>query len=318
MPRPSPRILPSVASLRREQGQLLARIRARSTELQRALADVRRAGTEIAGRLVPLHVAIGAAAAEIHGLFDELLEAGRLGKRARPQVARLRRELVEEEVLPAPADGPLFSRGEQEPSPPPQQQDAASAPRAASGEARAVYRRLAGALHPDRAQDDGERARRTEAMKAITTAHGEGDLAALLELERRLAAVEKDEAALARENRELEAQLAALERELRAVRRSPQGAMARDVLAGRRRRGGGAFDDLVEQAEEELERLRGIAAHVRAFRDGKISLQDLLAGPEPGGEDALLEIAVLLEEAARELDRRPRRRKPLRGGAGSR
>jgi hypothetical protein len=79
-------------------------------------------------------------------------------------------------------------------------------------------------------------------------------------------------------------------------------------------RRGGAFDALVEEGEDALEHLRAIAAHVRAFRDGRISLEDLLAGPGTGEEDALLEMAVLLEEAARELDRRPPRPRPRRGG----
>src|SRR5262245_28560831 len=87
-------------SLRLEQGELLTRIKHKGAELERALGDIRRVGSEVEGRLVPIHQAIEAQVNRLHDLFDQLLARGRLVGRARKEVARLYRELVEDGVLP--------------------------------------------------------------------------------------------------------------------------------------------------------------------------------------------------------------------------
>ena len=46
-----------------------------------------------------------------------------------------------------------------------------------------VFRKLVAALHPDRAPDDAERARRTELMQRVNVAYGKKDLLQLLELQ---------------------------------------------------------------------------------------------------------------------------------------
>lgn len=53
---------------------------------------------------------------------------------------------------------------------------------------RAIFRRLAVALHPDRTVDQAEKLSRTAAMKDITRAYQAGDVAQLVELERRWSA----------------------------------------------------------------------------------------------------------------------------------
>ncbi|QDQ26836.1 molecular chaperone DnaJ [Chitinimonas arctica] len=48
---------------------------------------------------------------------------------------------------------------------------------------REVYRKLAGALHPDREQDDDEKVRKTALMQRVNAAYGKNDLLQLLELQ---------------------------------------------------------------------------------------------------------------------------------------
>jgi hypothetical protein len=62
---------------------------------------------------------------------------------------------------------------------------------------RDVYRRLASALHPDRARDAQERERKTALMQQANQAYGEGNLLALLELQLLAEQVDAAHAALA-------------------------------------------------------------------------------------------------------------------------
>lgn len=178
------------------------------------------------------------------------------------------------------------------------QDDVASAkrpPESQHGGLRALFRRLVEAFHPDRVQDEDAKAERTEVMKDITEAYRRGDLARLLELERLMndpaaSAALDDEAALDdadelarrlqaldRSCDELRAQLRELEREVRAVRRSPRGAVARELK--RAARAGYDFADFdvvrdLDRAAFELRRVRDVFT---AYRDRRLSLIELLS-----------------------------------------
>lgn len=208
-------------------------------------------------------------------------------------------------------------------------EDVASAPRppeSQHGGLRALFRRLVEAFHPDKVQDEDEKAERTEVMKDITEAYRRGDLARLLELERDLAdaagrAALDDEAPIAdadelqrrlaaidRSCDELRAQLRELERELRAVRRSPRGAVAREIK--RANRAGYDLTDLdvvhdLERAAFELRRIRDAFA---AYRDRRLTLLELLAHSALAGlqeDDDLLDAVT---EVARQMLRQERAR----------
>lgn len=203
--------------------------------------------------------------------------------------------------------------------------DAAPAARSGGkGPLRALYRRLVEALHPDRAGDDDERARRTELMKQVTVAYQDGDYARLVEVERAWsvdlaamappAAVDTVGDQLAQRARAiavLEAQLAELDDELAGLRASEHGQAAHEFA-----RHGGA-DGLTpdeQAAQDDLARLRALRDLVRAFRDGVIDLPRFLAGPgrsppaapvaEREAIDAeLADVAELLSDPPPELAR---------------
>ncbi|HSV53537.1 MAG TPA: J domain-containing protein [Burkholderiaceae bacterium] len=93
----------------------------------------------------------------------------------------------------------------------------------ASQSIRAVYRQLASALHPDRAPDAQERARKTVLMQRVNLAYGREDLLALLELQLEIEQIDPKhlnnlaQDRLKHYNRVLARQLAELQREIADV-----------------------------------------------------------------------------------------------------
>jgi hypothetical protein len=274
---------------------------------------------------------------EIHGLFVELLVPGKLGKHARREVSRLYRTLQDEEVLSPAAgrDQPAAKHGEASPG-----MNATVAPERASesarvgGTVREMFLRLATAMHPDRAQDEPERAARTEVMKELNRAYEAGDLARLLELERSwaasLAPASSDDDGerrcdfLRRANQALRRQLKSLRQQIRALTDSPSGHL---VAQCKRFRGGqDPVDQFIAEGEEEVAQLTAIRDHVRGFRDGRISLAQFLAGhrspveddfladPDFAGEidELLATLAGAVAQAGPSPSRRSRRRRGRR------
>jgi hypothetical protein len=310
-----------LSALRHEHDRLLGKVAARKRALERLADDVQRLGARMAHEFGPVVAEMQSLSAEIHGLFAELLAPGQLPRRAHKQVAAVYEELRDMGGLPPP----LPPDGE-EPLPPLENAGGFSASRRPGHSApidgiRDVYRRLATAIHPDKVVDEDEKAHRTEVMKQVTVAYGNGDLARLLELERTWAVaagrghstddIERRAAEVERLNAELRAQLTRLDRELRVLRRSPHGAMAKDLAANRRNGGEDPLATLAQGAQEELAHLRTMRDHIRSFRDRKISLAAFLDGPvsgdEPEAEDELM-VMLLGEIAATDGQRRGKKR----------
>ena len=181
--------------------------------------------------------------------------------------------------------------------------DAPDVPSAAPGDGslRALFRRLAENLHPDKVQDDADKAARTEVMKEVTSAYRAGDVARLLELERTWATQREvptaDEHArrltlIAAAIDDLEDQLRTINRAKRALRASPGGMLLRQL--GPRRGRPARIAAMGREVDDNLADLQRIHAHVVAFRDGRISLDALLDGPPPSAA----EVAAMAAEEA--------------------
>ncbi|MEO5769117.1 MAG: J domain-containing protein, partial [Polyangia bacterium] len=137
---------------------------------------------------------------EIHRLFKELLARKRQSREVRRALTLVYAFLIRTGVL-APAgwsdtESPRPSAGRAEDADD-HDETTAGPPRGGGGLSakrpsdapddqtlRVLFRRLAMAVHPDRVSDEAEKARRTEAMKDISRAYAERDLARLLALER--------------------------------------------------------------------------------------------------------------------------------------
>jgi HAMP domain-containing protein len=289
-----------VEALRRERDRLLREIGRRRRELERSMqrmAETLRASRE---RLSPILSKHREVELEVHALFAELLSDRKLSKLRRAEVRRLYRSLQSQGLLDVPpsrvdasqAEGTDFEGGELPPG------GGYTAPRPEGEEGtrfslRALFKRLALALHPDRVQHEEEKARRTEAMKEVTRAYETGDLARLIEIEQRWGAsseadsageVEAAEKSLERTVAELKGQLRDVLAELRALRRSEPFRAAQNL----RRVAATGVDPaevFVISAERDLDRLSDIKNCLHAFVAGRLSWDDLLSTPSWYADD---------------------------------
>lgn len=302
------------ASLLAEHRKLLDRVARQRERLRRLHEELRTQGARMAAVLEPLRERLQALDAEVHGLFAELLAPDRLPRAARRQVAMLFEFLQREGVL---SPGARREPDGDAPRTPPPADPVPPRPEGSGSRLRELFLDLANALHPDKAQGSSDLSARTEAMKEVNRAYRDGDLARLLELERswtlaQAAPATPDEAerrcqALERTNRELRAQVKQLAREEVELRRSE---LARLLQAGKRLPVPDPLATLEAEGREHIEKLTQLRDLVRRFSDGDISLDALLAGPEPSDEDeAEADVLVELAQIAIELERR---RHPVR------
>jgi hypothetical protein len=320
-----------LAALTFEHARLLKAIGAKQRDHARLDQDLR----EMARRLVevePIRDEIQAIERQIHRLFQQLLVRKGQPRKVRRAIRLVYDMLEEQGVLspdealsddpaaglddpPDPGDserpggpGPgAWARGEDATGrrePPPPGAGGFSARRPSDAEAdrslRGLFRRLAMAVHPDRVSDDAEKVRRTEAMKEISRAYEERDLARLLHLERAWMgagvldpqgteddALARKLAHLERMNHDLRAQLAELNQALRELRRSPAGQMHLDLQRAARegQRGAGGrgkvdpLSTLVSEARSALAALRELQAFVISYRDGQLTIDAFMRGP---------------------------------------
>jgi hypothetical protein len=296
-----------LAALLEEHERLLTKIARRRQQLEAFREEVRAEGARLSAVAEPLRERFFALDAEVHALFAELM-ARRLPKQDRVELGNLYQFLKDQEVLsPAPgAAAPVDA--------PPEETVEPAERREPSDGLRELFLGLANALHPDKAQSSHDLAERTEMMKEVNRAYQEGDLARLLEIERawsasRVAAsadeMDRRCQALERTNAELRAQLRQLTRAEKSLRASRMGR----VVTGRKRPG--TLDPVKQfqkEAKQEIDRLTQLRDHLRRFRDGKISFDQLLAGPPDANVD-LFELGLITLETEVEAAPRRRRRK---------
>ena len=302
-----------LVALLRERQKLLANVTRKKGKLEKLLAtlDAQQAQmAQMASAAQPLLAQGQEIDREVHGLFAAIL--------ARPSLKRKDRRLIQDVydmlqlegiLTPAPsADDDIFEcdnvsgqepsdfpAGEFPPSPDPQG-ESPSARRSAGSTATAMrdlFRRLATAIHPDKAQDADSQQERTEAMKEVTRAYRDGDMARLIELEKVwLAGVcpdpgnDDDEAerrcsSLEQTNRELKRQLKELDAKMREIKRSAPAEFATALGLGGRH-GDAPLSGLLSTLENEVEALRETRDFVQSFVDGKITCAQFVAGPANG------------------------------------
>jgi hypothetical protein len=283
-----------------------------------------------------LRLRLGSALQELHEIFAVLLSPkSRLGRAERAALRRFYRQVLG--GLPPPDSDEATPEARERPPPPfegqgfgePPAREHASAHKpsqANSSLLRALYKKLAVALHPDRAPDPNESARLTAVMKEVTRAYAEEDLAKLVEIERSWLVqnpegdaardLERRAAALVEANRELRRQLRALAARLSELegvfpgvsRRGKHPPNAAEIAATTLR--------AVERELSDLERMRNAARDLCA---GRSSVFEFLAGPrspadpaDPLGDmfeqmfDELLDDRA--ERARADARRKPRRR----------
>jgi len=322
----------------KEHARLLREIEKSKLRCEATEQVARDAHEELYRETTGLRARLSSALKELHQIFAALLSPkSRLGRTDRAALRRFYQqvlgglpELDLEEAAPESED-------ERDGPPPPfegvgagadQPREHASAHKPSEGNTgllRALYKKLAVALHPDRARDPDESARLTAVMKEVTRAYAEEDLARLVEIDRSWLAqnpegdaaldLERRAAALVAANRELRRQLRALTARLRELE---------EVLPGVSRRGkrppnaaeiAATTLQALEQELADLERMRDAA---RDLFQGRSSVFEFLTGPrrpadapDPLGERFEQMFEELLEDMA-ERARADTRRKPRR------
>jgi hypothetical protein len=285
--------------LLKERARLLREVQKKQSQVAQVKERAAKLADEAVARMAPVVERQARLAARLDGLFRELLSEGRLVPRARREVLRLRRlfELeglleptpgVDDEDDTLPADEEPREAWEAPPRHASRRQPAGRGRPEVAGAAqvgqerrslRDIFRNLARAVHPDQARQEDERQRRTEVMKQVTRAYEDGDLARLVELE---STWQSEQALreggdpelrcreLLRLNRELLNQLREVTRQLRDAKYELNAAAESF-----------APPELVDLAMSELDDVEAICELLVRFRDGKISVQDLVHGPEP-------------------------------------
>lgn len=311
-----------LAALVREQARLVKAIAKKQREIQSERERDQEQARTLSERLEPVRNELDALVIEITRLFHDLIAPGRLSPKARMQVLEVYDSLVEsgdfaplkndprEHVEATDPDDPFASDADDDWLPPPNPHAHVSSAEHAGGKPghdtlRGLFRRLTVALHPDLVPQGEEQLRRTEAMKEVTRAYEEGNLARLMELERQwltgspiASNADSDAercAKLEKAIAELKRQQHALQAEMRAVRaQSPL-----SILFGRKRSSAAdrarQVEEFVASAQGELSSLRIIRNHVQAFAAKKISLAKFVRGPK----ELVFDIDQLRETALR-------------------
>lgn len=169
---------------------------------------------------------------------------------------------------------------------------------------REVYRKLASALHPDRASTDLPHARKTELMQRVNRAYDDGNLLELLNIQLEIEQIDAAHLAnlsaqrLAHYNRVLRDQLGELQQELRGIIQPFAGLVGCAISALRPRHVDVALDREIAnmrltlgEAEDDLELLRDDPGFLTVFLRG---YQDDI--PAPDAEDIALIDALFAQD----------------------
>jgi hypothetical protein len=312
-------------ALEKENQRLLREIEKRKLSCEATEHTVRDAHDAVHARAEPLRATVFALLREIHAIFDQLLgPQSSLSRSERAALRRFHGQIISglphpdaEGESPEPEAGPS-GRGAASSAASEDWAGSASDAEHASAHKpsqkntdllRTLYRKLAVALHPDKASDAAEAARLTSLMKEVTRAYANEDLAKLVELDRcwlAQAPAGDDDAEAQRRterllaaNTELRRQLRSLTARLQQLKQSlpgmpwPRGraaASGADLAAG--------MIASIEREVKDIERLRDAARDLQA---GRIDVSGFLAGPRSAAEEELDPLSDLFEQMIEEL-----------------
>jgi hypothetical protein len=319
-------------ALQQEHERLLREITKKRAKFELVEREARDAASALAAKVIPLRERYLGTLDELRAIFEGLLgEQSHLNKRDKARVRRLYARLLpglERDVDADERDEEAYDPGDPSASRARSAVDddseagysATKPSEKNAGLLRSLFRKLAVALHPDKVQDEKERATLTSIMKEVTRAYESGDVARLVEIERTWLAqapVPDRELDVARRisellaaNKELRRQLRGLTAELKELKQSTVGHSTPRRRGAREPRS--EVDEMVAHLERELAELVAIRDFAQRFADGDIGITEFLLGPEPlDGEDDPFDqmLAEVLEAMAADA---PRARKAPR------
>ncbi|MBS9394540.1 MAG: J domain-containing protein [Dolichospermum sp. LBC05a] len=302
-----------LAGLEKEHQSLLKQIKKKRTELNNFVEKMRSLATEVFHRVSPNMQTMAELDAEIHALFAEILNTRKMGKQTQKNIQSLYRSLqmggiisykpIEEEDDDDDDDDDeldeLFEDNDSQENHQRRrqfweaEQDSESPTVARTDESRKIrqtFLRLAEIFHPDKVKDNETQMTHTEIMKEINKAYQDGDLARLLEIERKYEVGEtidnNSEDDLSRRcknieqhNQILKNQYEKLKQELRLAKNTPEGSMVADYKKAAKQ-GIDCIELMLETIQSQTKIVAEIRDFVQDFKDKKITIKEFLAGPE--------------------------------------
>jgi len=298
--------------LEKEHQSLLKQIKKKRTELNNFVEKMRSLATEVFQRVSPNMKKMAELDTEIHGLFTEILTTRKMGKQTQKNIQSLYRSLqmggiisykhIEEEEEENDDNEELNELFENDDSQENHQrrrqfweteQDSQSptVPRTDdSRKIRQTFLRLAEIFHPDKVKDNETQMTHTEIMKEINKAYKEGDLARLLEIERKYEVGEtidnnsEDDLtrkckSIEQQNQILKNQYDKLKQELRLAKNTPEGSMVADYKKAAKQ-GVDCIELMLETMQTQTKIVTEIRDFVQDFKDKKITIKEFLAGPQ--------------------------------------
>ena len=295
--------------LEKEHQSLLKQIKKKRTELNNFVEKMRSLATEVFHRVSPNMKTMAELDAEIHALFAEILTTKKMGKQTQKNIQSLYRSLqmggiisykpIEEEDDDDEELDELFEDNDSQENHQRRrqfweaEQDSESPTVARTDESRKIrqtFLRLAEIFHPDKVKDNETQMTHTEIMKEINKAYQDGDLARLLEIERKYEVGEtidnNSEDDLSRRcknieqhNQILKNQYEKLKQELRLAKNTPEGSMVADYKKAAKQ-GIDCIELMLETIQSQTKIVAEIRDFVQDFKDKKITIKEFLAGPE--------------------------------------
>ncbi|MDK2409241.1 molecular chaperone DnaJ [Aphanizomenon sp. PH219] len=291
--------------LEKEHESLLKQIKRKRTELNNFVEKMRSLATEVFHKVSPNMKTMAELDEEIHALFAEILTTRKMGKQTQKNIESLYRSLQMGGIIsykPIDDDEELDELFEDDDSEENHQrrrqfweaeQDSESPTVARTDESRKIrqtFLRLAEIFHPDKVKDNETQMTHTEIMKEINKAYQDGDLARLLEIERKYEVGEtidnNSEDDLSRKcknmeqhNQILKNQYEKLKQELRLAKNTPEGTMVADYKKAAKQ-GVDCIEMMVETMQNQTKIVAEIRDFVKDFKDKKITIKEFLAGPE--------------------------------------
>jgi hypothetical protein len=294
--------------LEKEHESLLKQIKRKRTELNNFVEKMRSLATEVFHKVSPNMKTMAELDAQIHALFAEILTTRKMGKQTQKNIESLYRSLQMGGIISyKPIDDDeeldeldeLFEDDDSEENHQRRrqfweaEQDSESPTVARTDESRKIrqtFLRLAEIFHPDKVKDNETQMTHTEIMKEINKAYQDGDLARLLEIERKYEVGEtidnNSEDDLSRRcknieqhNQILKNQYEKLKQELRLAKNTPEGSMVADYKKAAKQ-GIDCIELMLETIQSQTKIVAEIRDFVQDFKDKKITIKEFLAGPE--------------------------------------
>jgi hypothetical protein len=305
-----------LAGLEKENEKLLKQIGKKRKEMDNFLAKTQEIGREVVTRSSSFLAQIEELDKEIHRGFEQLFTTRKMGKSTAKMIEEIyfelqasrmisinpkhrprsfleeilgldpnwEQEVMEEEAEIFGEEGDNYYRRSESEAP------SAAVNREESRKIRQVFLRLASVFHPDKVLDGSESEEYAEVMKEVNLAYQRGDLARLLEIEKKYevgATIDLNSTddltircqQLDRENQLLKEQQTALNKEMRQVKASEPGQIIKqyEQLS---KQGINPLDELIEEAQHNLDNITTLRDFVQSFIDRKITVAEFKRGPK--------------------------------------